>query len=300
VQDGVAEVMMEAARVLTRGGYPIEALAYVQLALYISPSHQEAVMLLAQQWEQLENHEMAIAAYQKVEEKSGFYKQAQIAIAKNYFYLGEIRKSKTSLQSMLKGDETDMLVLLILADLLRQNKEYEVSAKYYEESLGYFKTEQRNQWSVYFAAGIANERAKEWDKAEKYLLKASEMQPESPEVLNYLGYSWINRGKNIEEGKQLIEKALRYAPENPHILDSMGWAHYLLGDYPKAQIFLEKAIEYLPYDPVLNDHLGDIYWKQGRFREAKFQWQRALENLEDVSDISDDDLQEKLENGLSS
>jgi Flp pilus assembly protein TadD len=107
-------------------------------------------------------------------------------------------------------------------------------------------------------------------------MRALEMQPENATVLNYLGYSWIDRGINLEEGFDLIRKAVALEPESGQIVDSLGWAHYRLGQYEEAVDYLERAVALEPGDPVLNDHLGDAYWKAGRQKEAGFQWRRAL------------------------
>jgi Flp pilus assembly protein TadD len=140
------------------------------------------------------------------------------------------------------------------------------------------------------------ERGKRWPEAEKALQTALTLMPDQPSVLNYLGYSWIDRGINLEEGKALIEKAVAQRPADGYIIDSLGWAYYLTGDYERAVTELEKAIEYTPADPTINEHLGDAYWRVGRRSEAYFQWQRAL-TLDPEPDMIAP-LKEKLEKGL--
>jgi Flp pilus assembly protein TadD len=136
--------------------------------------------------------------------------------------------------------------------------------------------EGRTDWRVIFVRGAARERQARFDLAEADLKRALEMQPENATVLNYLGYSWIDRGINLEEGFDLIRKAVALEPESGQIVDSLGWAHYRLGQYEEAVDYLERAVALEPGDPVLNDHLGDAYWKAGRQKEAGFQWRRAL------------------------
>lgn len=133
-----------------------------------------------------------------------------------------------------------------------------------------------SDWRVIFARGAARERQGNWPEAEADLLKALELRPQSATVLNYLGYSWIDRGLNLDEGFELIRRAVILEPTSGHIVDSLGWAHYKLGEYDEAVEFLERAVELLPSDPILNDHLGDAYWRVGRRLEAGFQWRRAL------------------------
>ena len=133
------------------------------------------------------------------------------------------------------------------------------------------------RWSLFYSRGIALERSGQWQRAEADLLHALELKPDQPLVLNYLGYSWIDRGENLERGLKMIEKAVELRPEDGYIVDSLGWAHYRLGDYPSAVQYLEKAIELVPEDPTINDHLGDAYWQSGRPVEARYQWRRALQ-----------------------
>jgi len=115
-------------------------------------------------------------------------------------------------------------------------------------------------------------------------------------VLNYLGYSWIDRGENLDQGLKMIEKAVELRPEDGYIVDSLGWAHYRMGDYAGAVEQLEKAIELVPQDPTINDHLGDAYWQSGRMTEARYQWRRALQFGPQENEIKP--IEEKLESGL--
>jgi Flp pilus assembly protein TadD len=122
-----------------------------------------------------------------------------------------------------------------------------------------------------------------------------ELKPDQPLVLNYLGYSWIDRGENLQRGLQMIQKAVELRPEDGYIVDSLGWAHYRLGDYPSAVQYLEKAIELVPEDPTINDHLGDAYWQSGRPFEARYQWRRALQFGPQDDEIKP--IQAKLDGG---
>jgi Flp pilus assembly protein TadD len=115
-------------------------------------------------------------------------------------------------------------------------------------------------------------------------------------VLNYLGYSWIDRGENLERGLKMIEKAVELRPEDGYIVDSLGWAHYRMGDYAGAVGYLEKATELVPEDPTINDHLGDAYWQTGRLVEARYQWRRALQFGPEKNEVKP--IEAKLEKGL--
>jgi Flp pilus assembly protein TadD len=149
---------------------------------------------------------------------------------------------------------------------------------------------------LFYDRGVALERAGQWDRAETDLKHALELKPEQPLVLNYLGYSWIDRGENLEEGLKMIEKAVELRPDDGYIVDSLGWAHYRMGDYAGAVEQLEKALELVPQDPTINDHLGDAYWQSGRLSEARYQWQRALQFGPQENEIQP--IEEKLQSGL--
>src|SRR5262245_17429902 len=116
-------------------------------------------------------------------------------------------------------------------------------------------------------------------------MKALELFPDQPHVLNYLGYSWIDQGIKLDEGMEMIKKAVQQRPDDGYIVDSLGWAYYRLGNYEEATKQLERAIELKPEDPTINDHLGDAYWRVGRVLEAKFQWAHARDLKPDAEEL---------------
>lgn len=295
---GVSEVMLEAARMLIRSGYAIEGLAYAQLSLYLDPHHMQASLLVAQSLEMLESYASANKFYHNIPEKSPLHRRAVMAIAKNNYLMGNKKEAFSMLEELAEANPDNNQIQLALADIYRQDEQFERSAEYYEKAIKQLEAADKVTWRSYFAAGIAHERAGNWDVAEAYLQKALALAPERPEILNYLGYSWIDRNLHVEEGKEMIAKALVYAKNDPHIMDSMGWAFYLQGDYKQAVTYLEKAAEELPYDSVINDHLGDTYWQLGRKNEARFQWKRVLEYPDDSADVDLNNIKRKLERGL--
>jgi len=128
------------------------------------------------------------------------------------------------------------------------------------------------------------------------MLKALELQPDQPLVLNYLGYSWVDMHRNIDQATRMIERAVQLRPNDGAIVDSLGWALYRLGRYDEAVVQLERAVELKGGDPVITDHLGDAYWRVGRQEEARFQWRRAL-GLKPDQDMTLQ-VQRKLDHGL--
>ena len=151
-------------------------------------------------------------------------------------------------------------------------------------------------WSIYFFRGISYERAGNWILAEADFRKALELNPKQPQVLNYLGYSLIERREQLNEALSMIEMALQVNPDSGHIVDSYAWCLYRLGDYKKAAKYMEKAVELEPSDPIVNDHLGDALWMIGRRREAVFQWKRAIVFKPEKENLAR--IEKKIELGL--
>ncbi len=185
------------------------------------------------------------------------------------------------------------------ADVLRRLEDFEKASENYEKALEITGKEvKRMVWAIYGLA-ISYERLDMWDKAEPNFLKAIELEPENAEMLNYLGYSYVDRGENLEEGLKMIEKAVELQPNQGYIIDSLGWAYYRLGRYDDALAPLENASSLESTDPTINAHLGDLYWKLGRKREAVYQWERASRFLEkDTKDLSQAELKARLEKGI--
>lgn len=170
----------------------------------------------------------------------------------------------------------------------------------YPESIGLLDTliaeTKPAEWQLHYARGRALERSGQWEKAEADLALALKLRPEEPELLNYLGYAWIDRGERLQEAMAMVEKAVAANPRSGAIVDSLGWAHYRLGNYKKAVEVLEEAVELEAGDPEINNHLGDAYWMVGRKDEAGFQWRRVLTlNPDDKIKL---DAEKKLASGL--
>jgi Flp pilus assembly protein TadD len=181
-----------------------------------------------------------------------------------------------------------------LADLLRANERFSESADVMAPVLA----SSAPDWRLFFARGVSLERAGRWKEAERDLKEALRLNPDEPELLNYLGYSWIDRNENLGEALEMVRRAVSQNPRSGAMVDSLGWAHYRLGDFPRAVQTLEQAVELEPGDPEINNHLGDAYWRVGRREEAGFQWRRVL-TLDPDPRIRAD-AERKLSEGLDS
>jgi tetratricopeptide (TPR) repeat protein len=186
--------------------------------------------------------------------------------------------------------------LIELGDLYRAAKRYADAADAYGAALARIPKLEDRHWSIYYARAVAYDKLDRWPEAEADLKKALELSPDQGYVLNYLAYSWVDRGMNLDKAKAMIQRAVELRPTDGYIVDSLGWVLYRLGDYGGAVQNLERAVELKPADPTINDHLGDAFWQAGRLLEARFQWQRALKSAED--DKQAQEIQAKLDKGL--
>ena len=298
-KEGFSEVLAEAARVLYNSGYYDELLPYLQLALYLQPTNDEMKMILASTYENSNNYLKAVEIYQTIPASSDFYLKSRVLVAHNLYDHGDKQSAYDHLTYVIDKSniKSTNFAVLTLADLYRKDLQFEKASILYSKVLENSDEKSINDWSIYFARGICFERINNWNLAEKDLLHALKLEPQQPDLLNYLGYSWIDRNKNLEEATQMVVAAVKARPNDPQIIDSMGWIFFKSQNYDMAAEYLEKAAEITPYDSVINDHLGDTYWKQGRHNEAIFQWKRALK-YDARKDLSVIDVNNKIENGL--
>ena len=134
-----------------------------------------------------------------------------------------------------------------------------------------------NIWNAYYRRGIAYERDKQWDLAEKDFMSALKYNSNQPDVLNYLAYSWIDNDINMLKAKIMIELALEQKPDDAYFVDSLAWYYFKVSNYEQANSLLSYATYLAPSDPIINEHYGDALWKVGKFIEARYQWNRALD-----------------------
>jgi Flp pilus assembly protein TadD len=240
--------------------------------------------------------ELSLEILSAIPQSSPYWWAARLRIAASLEMLDRTDDAIDQLKEMAGEQPMRASAAMQLGDLLRSKKRFNEAVEAYDEAIRRFKAAgMPERWSLYYSRGIALERAGQWKRAEADLFHALELKPDQPLVLNYLGYSWIDRGENLDRGLKMIEKAVELRPEDGYIVDSLGWAHYRLGDYAGAVQYLEKAIELVPEDPTINDHLGDAYWQSGRPVEARYQWRRALQFGPQEDEIKP--IQAKLDGG---
>jgi tetratricopeptide (TPR) repeat protein len=296
-QAGAAEALYGIGATLTRRGGEDLALVYLQLALYLQPNHPLALLSLADLYESVKKPQMAIKIYERMPASSPLKRNAQIQLATNLDAADRGDEAIKILKDVNAESPKDIEAIMALGNIERGRKKFSDCAATYSQAIDALPPAgDKNSWVTYYYRGICEERSKQWAKAETDMRKALEMQPEQPHVLNYLGYSWIDQGINLDEGMKMIKRAVDQRPDDGYIVDSLGWAYFRIGNYEEAVKNLERAIDLKPEDPTINDHLGDAYWRIGRTLEAKFQWAHARDLKPEAEELPK--IEAKIENGL--
>ncbi|MGB0506075.1 MAG: tetratricopeptide repeat protein [Pikeienuella sp.] len=275
-QEGAAEALYGLASALGQDGEKRLSLFYVRLALFLRKDLGDAALLAAELLEEQEQFDLAVRAYEAIPADDPLNRAAEIGRAEALRQSGEDAKAIEALRTLSRRMPNALDVHVALGDLMRRLKHFEEGAVAYERAIELLGEQGRESWVLHYERGICYERAGEWDRAEEDFFTALKLQPEQPLVLNYLGYSWLEKGLNLDQALDMIRKAVEQRPNDGFIVDSLGWAHYQLSDYDNAVEQLEKAVELQPVDPVINDHFGDALWRVGRRLEAEFQWKRAI------------------------
>jgi len=296
LEAGVSYAFYAIADILKDEADPSTALLYVRLAQYLNANSPKAVLLAADLLEQMGQHDLAVEEYAKISPSSPYFLSSELG------RVGALRaggKTEAALEVMyfLSREFADNgIVHNSLGDFLRREERYSEARLAYDTAIDIYRENNNITWFVLYARGITHERLQEWEKAESDFRNALTIKPDQANVLNYLGYSLIDRGEKLEEAMTMIEKAVRLQPESGYIVDSLAWGLFKLGKYETAIPHIEKAAELMPVDPIVTDHLGDLYWAVGRQLEARFQWRRALSFGPELKDA--DRIREKLRIGL--
>ena len=294
--DGASEILLDLATALNRGGGEPFVRLYLQYALALKPESDAALVQLAAVSEQLKDGEGAIALYRRIPDSSPLKELSDLQLGLNLADLDRHDEAIAHLKAFVAAHPDDMRAYLALGGVYSSKDDFRSAADLYDKAVAVLKTPNAANWNIYYQRGIAYERLKEWPKAEPNFRKALELLPDQPQVLNYLGYSWVDMNMNLKEGLAMIQKAVDLRPSDGYIVDSLGWAYFRMGRFEDAVREMERAVSLKPEDPVLNDHLGDAYWRVGRKLEATFQWNQARDLKPDPDVLAI--LQQKLLKGL--
>lgn len=296
-RDGVAEVYYSVAGALNSETPDAYALVYARLAHYVRPDFADAVLLVANMLEAMGQYDLATEVYAQIERGAEAFHAAEMGRATALYEAGRQDAALEVLGALARDFPHLPGIWVALGDMQRRMQRYAEAATSYDHAVAIYGAPAAEHWLLYYARGMANERAGAWGAAESDFRTALQLNPDQPQVLNYLGYSYVDRNENLDEALSMIERAVAELPDDGAIVDSLGWVLYRLGRYGEAVGHMEHAVEQMPVDSLVNDHLGDVYWAVGRQREAEFQWRRALsfgpETEEEVARI-----RRKLEVGL--
>ena len=275
-EDGLAEVFFAVAQILNQEQKDEYSLFHAQLAQFLSVEHTAAALLTAEILVALRQHDLAIEAFRAISPVSALFPLAELGRADALRDSGKTEAAIEVLRGLSRSHEDLVPAHQALGNLLRSQERFEEAVTAYTAALDLLNPNMKSAWRLFYARGMANERMGDWPAAEQDFRHALVLQPEHPQVLNYLGYSLVEKRQKLDEALAMIQTAVNKQPDSGYIVDSLGWVYYRLGRFEEALPHLEKAVELMPIDPIVNDHLGDVFWEVGRRREAGFQWRRAL------------------------
>ncbi|MBC6437069.1 MAG: tetratricopeptide repeat protein [Rhodobacteraceae bacterium] len=273
---GVAEVFFSLAQGMGGDNGAALPLLYTRAAHRIDNEHSDALILAGDLLRQDGLPHLAADAYAEVRSEGPKGIAARLGQAEAMFDMGQGAAAAALLQD-LAGMHPDLATVHgALGDVLRRQERFADAAAAYSDALVLMDPDQPRAWFLYYVRGISLERDNRWDEAERDFRRALALNPDQPQVLNYLGYSLVEQHRNLDEALDMIERAVAAEPQSGYIVDSLGWVLYRLGRFEDAVDPMERAVRLRPNDPIINDHLGDVYYRVGRRREAEFQWHRAL------------------------
>ncbi|MGO4437638.1 tetratricopeptide repeat protein [Rhizobium sp. RAF56] len=294
---GAASVLFSVGAALNRDGAEDVVALYLQTANTLDPKSPDTLVLLGGIAEKQEQMNRAISFYKQVPKDSPMARISELQLGLALAQGGKIDDARKHLKALIDSDPSDVRSYLAYGSVLSDAKDFQAMAENYDKAVEVIgAVPSRKDWSVFFQRGIAYERLKKWDQAEPNFKKALELNPDQPQVLNYLGYSWVDMNRNLDAGLDMIKRAVDLRPDDGYIVDSLGWAYFRLNRFDDAVNELEKAAQLKASDATINDHLGDAYWRVGRKLEAVYQWNRALTSQPEEADIPR--IKDKVAHGL--
>ena len=293
---GLAEVYYTVALAFGDDTPDAYKLVYGRIAQYLAPGNTEINLLVAALLDQMERYDLANATYDLIPREDPSYLAAELGRAAVLRKAGQAETAVEVLQQLGESDPNSALVQATLGDTLRGLDQFAEANAAYTRALDLYGPTDRARWFVLYTRGITFHRLDQWPAAEADFRASLALNPGQAQVLNYLGYSMVEYGEDLDEALSMIEQAVAGQPDNGAIVDSLGWVYFQTGRYAEAVVQMERAAALEPVDSVVNDHLGDVYWAVGRVNEAQFQWRRALSF--DPEEAEAERIRAKLADGL--
>jgi tetratricopeptide (TPR) repeat protein len=295
----VAEILYIIANLLSSQSiYPLSNF-YLNLAKHLNKDFHSFDTLLAENFYKIGNLEKAKKIYKSLSNKGEAYKwHSTKQIAKIFIYEEDKDQAIKLLSKAYKNLlNKEIYETFDFAEFLKNNEEFQDSIYYYTKIINMVKKNHPLYPEITDGRGISYERIGKWDEAEKDLLASLKADPDQAYVINYLAYTWIEKGLKIEKSLKMLNKANNLKPNDPFIIDSLGWALFKLNRYKESKNYLQLAVRLMPGDPIVNDHYGDVLWKSGNKIQARYYWNYVL-NLEEIKDELKQSIEEKLLKGI--
>ncbi|MCA0405901.1 MAG: tetratricopeptide repeat protein, partial [Proteobacteria bacterium] len=303
--EGLAEVFYMLGALGQGQRDPVTSMIYLQMARYLAPKEEIYTLTLAEFYEQTRQFNRAATLYSEIASDSPYSNRAAIGRAAALDRLDKHDEAISVLRTLLAAHPEDFEAADTLGSILRMKKRWPETVEVYNAALKAIPKLEERHFVLLFGRAIGYERQKMWAKAEPDFLAALDLLPKKPrtpreaaeraQVMNYLAYSWVDNGMNIEKSFDMLREAVSLTPGDGAVVDSLGWAYFRLGKFNDAVRELERAVLLKAGDPTINDHLGDAYFKVGRKREAEFKWRQALELNPEPEDA--EKIKLKLEKG---
>jgi Tfp pilus assembly protein PilF len=295
----VAEILYITANALSSQSIYSASNFYLNLAKFLNEDFYSFDTLVAENFYKINNYKNAKNIYKNLSKKGEAFRWYSTKQLSRIFILEEKRDEAIRLTSSVYNDLNNKEVYKIFdfAEFLKNNEKFKLSITYYSNVLENIKKDHPLYPEAKEGRGVAFERIGEWDKAEKDLLESLNMNPNQAYAINYLAYSWIEKGIKIEKSLNMLEKANKLRSNDPYIIDSLGWALFKLERYKESKEYLQMAVRLMPGDPIVNDHYGDVLWKNGNELQARYYWNYVL-NLQKTEKDLKKKIDQKLIKGL--